>query len=162
MLASLLLRANEVVPRDRLIDQLWDGDPPETARTALQVYVSQLRKSLGAERIETRPQGYLIHVEPDAIDLDRFERLVAEAQQAGCCRRRYAAPGPLAWRGVPLAELDATPFARTEQSRLAEIRLAAVEQRVEADLQLGRHAESWRSSMHSSWSILYGNGCGDT
>ncbi len=142
LLASLLLRANEVVPRDRLIDQLWDGDPPETARTALQVYVSRLRKSLGAERIETRPQGYLIHVEPDAIDLDRFERLVAEAhdQEAAAAADTLRQALSL-WRGMPLAELDATPFARTEQSRLAEIRLAAVEQRVEADLQLGRHAE---------------------
>jgi DNA-binding SARP family transcriptional activator len=72
LLALLLLHANAVVPRDRLIDEIWGDEPPETARTALQVHVSQLRKALGGERIETRAPGYRVRTEPDALDLERF------------------------------------------------------------------------------------------
>lgn len=142
LLAILLLHANEALPRDRLIDQLWDGNPPETARNALQVYVSQLRKVLGAELIETRPQGYLIRVEPDALDLERFERLATEAhgQEASAAAKTLRHALSL-WRGAPLAEFDTAPFARIEIARLEELRLATVERRVEADLQLGRHME---------------------
>ena len=142
LLAVLLLHANEVLPRDRLIDQLWGASPPETARNALQVYVSQLRKVLGAELIETRPQGYLIRVEPNALDLERFERLATEArgQEASAAADTLRQALSL-WRGAPLAEFDSAPFARVEHMRLEELRLATVERRVEADLQLGRHAE---------------------
>src|SRR5262249_43961772 len=76
LLAILLLHANEVVSRDRLIDALWGGEAPETARTALQVHVSQLRKALGPHVIVTRSPGYLIQVRPGALDLERFENLV--------------------------------------------------------------------------------------
>src|SRR5262245_5029364 len=82
LLAVLALHANEVVSRDRLIDELWGDEPPETARTALQVHVSQLRKTIGAGRVETRSPGYLLHVEPGELDLDNFEQLVREAQGA--------------------------------------------------------------------------------
>src|ERR671937_319806 len=97
LLAMLLLRANRVVPRDRLIDALWEDDPPETARKALQVHVSQLRKLVGADRVRTRPPGYLLEVEDDELDLARFESLRA----AGRLRDALAL-----WRGPPLADLE--------------------------------------------------------
>ena len=145
LLALLLLHANAVVPRDRLIDEIWGDEPPETARTALQVHVSQLRKALGGERIETRAPGYRVRTEPDALDLERFERLVAEGGDAlaggDVERSADALREALAlWRGTPLAELGEVPFAQRECLRLEELRLAALEERVEADLQLGRHA----------------------
>ena len=80
LLALLLLDPNRVVSRDRLIDELWHADPPETAPTALQVYVSQLRKALGRDLILTQPPGYLIRVSDGELDLHRFERLVATAR----------------------------------------------------------------------------------
>jgi DNA-binding SARP family transcriptional activator/DNA-binding beta-propeller fold protein YncE len=145
LLALLLLHANAPVPRDRLIDEIWGDEPPETARTALQVYVSQLRKALGGERIETRTPGYRVRTEPDALDLERFERLVAGGRDAlargDAERSADALREALAlWRGTPLAELGEVPFAQRECLRLEELRLAALEERVEADLQLGRHA----------------------
>src|SRR5207249_10890467 len=79
LLALLLLNANRVVPRERLIDELWGEQPPETAVKAVQVYVSQLRKLLPAGMLVTRAPGYLLEVEPEAVDLLRFERLVAAA-----------------------------------------------------------------------------------
>ncbi len=84
LLAVLLLRTNEVVVSDRLIDDLWGGEPPASRATALQVRVSQLRKALGAEAalLETKAPGYLLRLEPDQLDLHRFERLVAEADGA--------------------------------------------------------------------------------
>src|SRR5919198_4921023 len=79
LLAALLLRANEVVSSERLIDELWGEEPPETAANTLQVYVSQLRKVLGREVLATQPPGYVLRVDPEAIDAVRFERLVARA-----------------------------------------------------------------------------------
>jgi DNA-binding SARP family transcriptional activator/DNA-binding beta-propeller fold protein YncE len=139
VLALLLLHANEVVSRDRLIDELWGASPPDTAQTALQVYVSQLRKELGRDAIVTQSPGYLIRVRPGELDLDRFERLVEQA-------RDDDAPGAAArlrdalrlWRGEALADLDSV--ARSERARLEEQRLAALEQRIDADLELGRYS----------------------
>ena len=142
VLALLLLHANDVVPRERLIDELWGGEPPDTARTALQVHVSQLRKLLGSDRIETRSPGYALHVEPGELDLERFQDLVAQARRlepataAGSLRQALNM-----WQGPPLAELEGHPFARRERLRLEELRLAAVEERIEADFRLGRHAQ---------------------
>jgi len=85
VLALLLLHANEVVPRDRLIDELWGERAPETAATALQGYVSGLLKARGVERIVTRAPGYLLQVEPDALDLGRFERLMREGRECQIC-----------------------------------------------------------------------------
>src|SRR5918996_1454523 len=82
LLALLLLHANEVVPRERLIDELWGPERPETARTALQVHVSQLRKNLGSERIVTRTPGYLLRTDPQELDLERFESLVQDGRVA--------------------------------------------------------------------------------
>jgi YVTN family beta-propeller protein len=141
VLAALLLHANEVVSRDRLVDELWGASPPATAPTALQVYVSQLRKALGRDLIQTQPPGYLIRVGDGELDLHRFEWLVATAraeEPAGAAR--LVREGLALWRGAPLAELGDS-FARAERARLEEQRLAALEQRIEAELALGRHAE---------------------
>jgi DNA-binding SARP family transcriptional activator len=75
LLAVLLLNSNEVVSTDRLIDALWEDDPPESAHKALQVHVSGLRKLLGKERVQTKPPGYLLRVGDAELDLDRFRRL---------------------------------------------------------------------------------------
>ena len=142
LLAILLLHANEVVSDDVLADGLWGEHPPKTAGTALQVHVSALRKLLSAERLERRVSGYLLHVEPEELDLARFERLCAEARG----REPEAAAGLLAealalWRGLPLADFAYDSFAQGEIARLEELRLGAIEQRIEAELACGRHAE---------------------
>jgi DNA-binding SARP family transcriptional activator len=141
LLALLLLDPNRVVSRDRLIDELWGASPPDTARTALQVYVSQLRKALGQDLILTQPPGYLIRVSDGELDLHRFERLVATARAEEPAKAaRLLREGLALWRGAPLAELSDS-FAPAERARLEEQRLAALEQRIQADLALGRHAE---------------------
>jgi DNA-binding SARP family transcriptional activator/DNA-binding beta-propeller fold protein YncE len=140
LLALLLLRANEVVSRDRLIDELWDGSPPDSGKTALQVYVSQLRKALGRDLILTQPPGYLIRVSDGELDLHRFEQLVAAARaEEPAQAAQLLREGLALWRGAPLAELGDS-FAPAERA-LEERRLAALEQRIDADLALGRNAE---------------------
>jgi DNA-binding SARP family transcriptional activator len=131
LLAILLLNANRVVSSDVLIEALWGERPPSTASKALQVYVSQLRKALGRERIVTTSPGYELRLEPDELDLDRFERLVADA--------RYIEALAL-WRGAPLADFAYEPFAQSEIARLDELWAGTVESRLEADLAAGRHA----------------------
>src|SRR5829696_1397314 len=141
LLTLLLLRANEAVSRDRLIDELWGDQPPETASTAIQVYISQLRKVLGRDVIVTRAPGYAVRLENGQLDLERFEEAVAGARGAApaeAAERLREALG--LWRGVPLAELDG-PFATAERGRLEEQRLGAVEQRIAADHELGRQVE---------------------
>ena len=141
LLALLLLNAGEVVSRDRLVDGLWGDSPPETAPTALQVYVSQLRKAIGREVIETRTPGYSIHVGEGQLDLQRFEQLVEAARGVEPPEAAKLLREALAlWRGPPLADLDSLEFANLEGARLEERRLTAVEQRVEAELELGEHA----------------------
>jgi DNA-binding SARP family transcriptional activator len=151
LLALLLLSANELVPASRLVDELWDERPPATAGHSVQVYVSQLRKLLrtdaaGADVIVSRPPGYLLRVAPEQFDLRRFERLVEEADGARAVGDAALAAGLLRealalWRGAALADLVHEPFAQTAAARLEEIRLAAVERRIEVDLLLGRHAD---------------------
>src|SRR4029078_1972898 len=107
LLALLLFHANRVVSRDRLIDELWGGSPPDTASTALQVHVSQLRKAVGRDAIVTQAPGYLVRLEPGCLDLERFEQLVADARVLGAegsSEKLGAALG--LWRGPPLADLD--------------------------------------------------------
>ena len=141
LLAFLLLHPNQVVSRDRLIDELWGGQPPDTAATAIQVHVSQLRKALGPDVIVTQAPGYLIRLHDAELDLERFERWVAEAQHSSSVEASELLSAALGlWRGTPLAELDA-PFARDASLRLDEQRLAALEQRIDADLALGRHTQ---------------------
>jgi DNA-binding SARP family transcriptional activator len=132
LLALLLLNANEAVSTDRLIDDLWDGKPPETAGKALQVYVSQLRKLLGKDRLQTRSPGYLLRVDRDELDADRFQRL----HQEGKLQEALAL-----WRGSPLSDFADQRFAQTEIARLEELRLTVLEERIDHDLAAGRHAD---------------------
>ena len=148
LLAILLLHANEVVSRDRLIDELWGEQPPASAPHSLEVYVSRLRKALqpdGGERLlVTRPGGYLLQLEPDQLDLERFERLVEDGRRALADGDNERAAERLAealalWRGPALGDLAYEPFAIPEVERLEEQRLAALEEKIEAQLALGRH-----------------------
>ena len=145
-LAILLLEANRVVSVERLAEDLYAGAAPVTAVTQVQRQISDLRKVLPKQVIETRSPGYVIHVLPEQLDLNRFERqaenatqLLArgEAQRAAELLREALA----LWRGAPLADLAYESFAQSAIERLDEIRLAALEQRIEADLALGRHRE---------------------
>jgi YVTN family beta-propeller protein len=141
LLAALLLRANEAVPTGALIDALWGDRPPDTVAKVVQTYVSQLRKALGPA-LETRPGAYLLRVEPGALDLDVFERRAAEGRRALAEGNAERAAGKLdealgLWRGPALAEFRNEPFALPEQRRLDEARLAAQEDRIEADLLRG-------------------------
>ncbi len=141
LLALLLLNAGAVVSRDRLIDGLWGDAPPETAATALQVHVSQLRKIVGREAIVTRSPGYMIRVGAGELDLERFEHLVDAARVGEPAVAAQQLREALAlWRGPPLADLDGVEFADGERARLEEHRLGALGERIDADLQLGRHA----------------------
>jgi YVTN family beta-propeller protein len=144
LLAILLLSANEVVSSDRLLDQLWGEHSPESGRAALQVRVSQLRKALGpaGAQLVTRAPGYVLRVDPGQLDLDRFERLVREAATAtpalAAAKLREALD---LWRGQPLADLSYESFAQSAVARMRELRITALEERIEADLALGRHNE---------------------
>ena len=153
LLAILLTRANQVVARDVLIDQLFGEEPRGTAAGLLQVYVSRLRKSLEPDRkhrqqtgiIVTKAPGYLVRVERDELDLERFERLAEEGREALLAGDPEAARERLVealalWRGPALADFSYEPFAQAEARRLDELRLAALEDRIDADLALGRHA----------------------
>jgi DNA-binding SARP family transcriptional activator len=143
LLVLLLTSANEVVSADRLVDELWGARPPRAAANALQYHVSRLRRALsGEDVIVTREPGYLIRVEPDELDLLRFERLVADArdtQPEEAARILREALG--LWRGPALADLERESFAQAEIRRLEELRLVAFERRIDADLALGRRAE---------------------
>ena len=142
LLAILLLRAGEVVSTDRLVDQLWGERPPRTATTSLHILVSQLRKVLGAEVVATRPPGYVLRVDPSQVDVQRFELLAGRARGAEPEERAQLLREALSlWRGQPLAEFAFEPFAQSEIGRLDELRLAALEERIDADLALGRHGE---------------------
>lgn len=142
LLALLLLRANEVVSRERLVDGLWGDDPPETAANALQVAVHALRKTLGRERIETKGNGYLLRVEPGELDLASFEELVADSRdaEADVAAQRLRAALDL-WRGEPLADVGYAAYAPAEAARLEELRLEALERRLEYELELGAGGE---------------------
>jgi DNA-binding SARP family transcriptional activator len=146
LLAGLLLRANEVVPADRLIDELWGEDSPQDAAAALRVNVSRLRKALPQDVVTTRPPGYVVRVEPDALDLHRFERLADEGRSLLARGRAADASDRLRhalslWTGPALADFAYESFAQAAIARLEEIRLAAIELRIDADLALGRHEE---------------------
>jgi DNA-binding SARP family transcriptional activator len=139
LLALLLTHANEVVSTDRLIDELWGARPPTTAPNALQYHISRLRKALGHEdAIVTRRPGYLIRVEPDELDRLRFERLVEEARGSQSERAaRLLRDALRLWRGPALADVADQPFAQEEARRLEELRLSALERRLDAELALG-------------------------
>ena len=143
LLALLLLRRGDVVGTDELIEALWGPEPPETAAKALHGHVSALRKLLGAEAIETRPPGYALRLRPERSDLGRFDALVAEARReadpdsrAELLRRALAL-----FRGEPLSDFRYEDFARAETDRLEGLRLGALEECIDAELELGRHSE---------------------
>jgi DNA-binding SARP family transcriptional activator/streptogramin lyase len=146
LLAVLVLHANHPVSAGRLIGELWE-QPPATALKSVQVYVSRLRRTLEGTtaRIQTTPAGYLLAADAQDVDVLRFEALAAEGRAV--LGRDPAAASALfgealaLWRGEPLADLAAEPFARQAIPRLAEHRLAVLEDRIEADLTVGRHAE---------------------
>jgi YVTN family beta-propeller protein len=146
VLALLLLDANRIVSSDRLIDQLWNGEPPATAATALHGHISELRKALGPGVIATRRPGYVLEIEPEQIDLGRFERLRDEARsalgrgdvKAGADKLREALR---LWRGEAFADIGQEPSIQVEAARLEDLRLATLEDRIDADLAAGRSAE---------------------
>ena len=142
--ALLLVNANRTVSIDRIIDDLWGEDPPASAPKMVQIYVSKLRKILGPAKVRTRPPGYSLQLEPDDLDLRRFESIVAEARAAldeGCDKQAadQLREALALWRGPALAEFASEPFAQPEGARLEELHMAALESRLEADLALGRH-----------------------
>ena len=146
LLAVLLVHAGQVVSTDRLIDALWGERPPASAAKVLQNAISQLRRSLGEQLIVTRAPGYVLVADPETIDAHRFESLLDDgktrlaagdpAEAAGILREALAL-----WRGPALDDLAYEAFAETEPARLEELRLRALEERIEADLALGRHAD---------------------
>src|SRR4051794_11820854 len=145
LLACLLLDANHTVSVEQLIDELWGERPPDTATKMVQIYVSQLRKVLPDGMLRTRPGGYALQVEADAIDLNRFEALRAGGRAALLRGDPTAAGERLrealeVWRGPALAEFT-EPFAIAQRVRLDELRLGCLEDRIDADLVLGRHAD---------------------
>ena len=146
LLAVLLLNANTVVARDRLVDVLWGDEPPRSAVSSLQVYVHGLRRALGAERIERHGTGYRLQLDPVELDLSRFERLVEQAAAALAAGRAADAAEDLQralalWSAAPLADLAGEPVHEAEAGQLDERRLRALELLHDAELALGRHDE---------------------
>ncbi len=147
LLALLVLNAGEVVSAERLIDELWGEDPPATAPTVVQGLVSRLRKELEPGRakgappalLETVGSGYRLAVDPQAVDADRFKRLIDQARGAPLeVRSQMLADALNMWRGPALADFTYEPFAQRAITALVELRLGAVEERIETDLSLGR------------------------
>jgi len=141
VLAHLLLRANHLVPTDMLIDEVWGEEPPETVRNALQSYASHLRKALGAERVEGSRAGYILRAEPSELDAARFQSLLRDARRLLPIDAK-AAVGAFdhaldLWRGPAFGDLATEASLRSEAARLDDLRLAAFEQRIDAQLTLG-------------------------
>lgn len=142
LLALLLLSRGRPVSTDRLIEEIWSGEPPATALKSVQVYVARLRRALGDGRLVTRGRGYEIEVAPGELDADRFDELVRAASGAPAEEAAQRLREALALvRGAPLADLSLEPWAQADIARLEERRLAALEARTDADLELGRHRE---------------------
>ncbi len=146
LLAILLLHANEPVPRGTLVDDLWGDEPPTGAQGSLEVYISRLRKALGSPVLLTRPGAYYLLVGDGELDAEQFEQLVGQGRSELAQNK----PGPAAaslraalrlWRGPAFGDLGDESFAQVEAGRLEELRLGATEDRIEADLALGRHAD---------------------
>ena len=145
VLAHLLLRANHLVPTDVLIDEVWGEEPPETVRNALQSYASHLRKALGAERVEGSRAGYLLRAETSELDAARFQSLLRDARRLLPIDAK-AAVGAFdhaldLWRGPAFGDLATEPSLRSEAARLDDLRLAALEERIDAQLTVGELGE---------------------
>lgn len=151
LLAVLVVHANEIVSSDRLIDDVWGDRPPATATNTLQVHLSRLRRALAAADGGRSPlvrvrDGYRLELDPEQVDVHRFEQLVAQARTALAAGDHARAAAGLdsalrLWRGPPLADVADTPFVRVAGAELAELRLAALKDRIDADLALGRHGD---------------------
>ena len=145
LLAILLLHAGEPVSVDRLIDELWGDSPPATARKSVQVRVAGLRRALGGEVVLTGGDGYLVRPQPNQLDLHRFEQLLSDGRDALAAGDPSAAVAALdealaLWRGPALVDFTYESFAQPAIARLEELRLRALELRIEAQLELGLHA----------------------
>ena len=145
VLAILLLHAGEVVSSERLIDELWGERAPASAAKTLQVYVSKLRKALGDGVLVTRGGGYVLQSDRGEVDVDRFQALLVAGRRAlqtgdprGAGESLREALG--LWRGPPLSDFAYEPFAQGEIARLEEARVAALEDRIDAELALGEDA----------------------
>ena len=144
VLAHLLVRVNELVPAETLIDQVWGDQPPEAARGTLHSYISHLRKALGAERIEGRAPGYVLHAADEELDAARFEQLLHEARLANGNAARAGAilrEALALWTGPALADLATEASLAAAIARLSELRVQALEERIAADIAQGRHGE---------------------
>jgi DNA-binding SARP family transcriptional activator len=146
VLAILLLHLNRVVSSDRLIEELWGERPPATALQTVRVHVSQIRKVLGPDLLRTLPAGYVLELGPDQLDARRFERLLDEGRAAIAVGDAASAAALLhegldLWRGPALADFTFEPFAQAEIARLEDLRVSALEGRIEADLALGGNME---------------------
>ena len=149
LLAYLLLHANEVVSRDRLIDELWGESPPPTVESMLHLYLSRVRKLLAtaesSAELLTRPPGYVLEVDPSSLDAERFRRLMSMGHDALRAGKAEEAASMLdealaLWRGPALADLTDAAWARSEAAGLEELRLEAIRSKLEAELELGKHA----------------------
>ncbi|NUT55489.1 MAG: AfsR/SARP family transcriptional regulator, partial [Thermoleophilia bacterium] len=145
LLAALLVSVNEAVPESVLLERLWGDEQPASGSAALRVRVSQLRKLVG-DAIVTRPPGYMLSAPAESLDSLRFERLVGEGYRIAAQDPEHASAvlrqALALWRGPALADVGPLPFAEAEAERLDELRLAALEHVLEAELALGRHAEA--------------------
>jgi DNA-binding SARP family transcriptional activator/class 3 adenylate cyclase len=146
VLAVLALHPNQVVSVDRLVDDLWGENPPQTAVHTVHVFVSRLRRALSTagDRLVTRPPGYVIDLHVDEVDADRFERLYETARTALAAGDATDAlalltQAAMLWRGQPLAEFTYEPFAQGAIARLEELHINAREELIEAHLALGHH-----------------------
>jgi DNA-binding SARP family transcriptional activator/class 3 adenylate cyclase len=167
VLAHLLVRANEVVPAETLVDEIWGEEPPEKARNIIQTYISHLRKALGPDRIQSHAPGYRLRLDSSELDAIRFDALMRDAKKALPVDPNIAVgtiEDALAlWRGPALADLADQPSLLTEAARLDELRLEAQEHRIEALLASGAQARTigeletmltrhpWRESL---WGLL--------
>src|SRR5262249_10685473 len=146
LLGVLLLHPNEVVSSERLIDELWGERSPASAGKIVTTYVSQLRRGLGSDVIMTRAPGYLLQLESDTLDAERFRSLVIEARSLAAlednigARRRFREALAL-WCGLPLSDVRFESFARSEVEQLEEERLSAVMDLTDCELALGQHEE---------------------
>ncbi len=145
VLAHLLLAANRVVTMDELIERVWDEEPPRAARNTIQSYISHLRAALGPDRIEGRSPGYVVHAEPDELDVLRFEQFLRRARRLLPTDPREAATtldeALILWAGSPLSDLADSPSLDGEIARLQELRVSAIEDLIGARLSVGEHAE---------------------
>lgn len=141
LLGLLLLHANEIVPSGELVEALWNARAPRAAKASLHNQVAALRRSLGSGVIETHASGYRLQVQPAQLDLARFEELLAEARSAEPELKASKLREALAeWRGIPLVDMPSEPAVQAELVRLEELRLLALEDRIEADLAFGHDA----------------------